>query len=86
MINLKKPRFWDLRKPNIYAYLLYPFTIFVYLLNFFKKKQGIYKTKIKTICIGNIYLGGTGKTTLSIKINNILEKKKNKVLLYKKIL
>ncbi len=84
MINLKKPRFWDLRKPNIYAYLLYPFTIFVYLLNFFKKKQGIYKTKIKTICIGNIYLGGTGKTTLSIKINNILEKKKIKSCFIKK--
>ena len=28
---------------------------------------------IKTICIGNIYLGGTGKTTLAIKINNVLK-------------
>ena len=30
---------------------------------------------IKTICIGNIYLGGTGKTSLSLKINKILKDK-----------
>ena len=24
--------------------------------------------KIKTICVGNIYIGGTGKTSLSLKI------------------
>ena len=31
--------------------------------------------KIKTICVGNIYIGGTGKTSLCIKINEILNKK-----------
>ncbi len=33
------------------------------------------KFKVKTICVGNIYLGGTGKTPLVIKINSILKKK-----------
>ena len=52
---------------------------------FFKKKKKIkLKFKIKTICVGNIYIGGTGKTSLSIKINKILNKKiLNHVLLKK---
>ena len=29
----KKPKFWDLKKPNFLAYLLYPFTIFVKINN-----------------------------------------------------
>ena len=33
---------------------------------------------IKTICVGNIYLGGTGKTSLCLKINKILNEKKSK--------
>lgn len=36
------------------------------------------------ICIGNIYLGGTGKTPLSILINNELEKLKKKSVIIKK--
>ena len=82
MMNLKKPKFWEREDPNLYAYMLYPLTIFIYLINFIKRKQTGIKTKIKTICLGNIYLGGTGKTTLSIKINEILKKKKYKILLH----
>ena len=39
---------------------------------------------IKTICIGNIYLGGTGKTTLAIKINNALKNMGKKSCFVKK--
>jgi tetraacyldisaccharide 4'-kinase len=39
---------------------------------------------IKTICIGNIYLGGTGKTSLAIKLHKILSKKNLKVCFVKK--
>ena len=39
----KKPKFWDLKKPNILAYLLFPLTVVIYinniLLNFSKKKN-----------------------------------------------
>ena len=42
------------------------------------------KFNIKTICIGNIYLGGTGKTSLCIKINQILKKKNIKSCFVKK--
>ena len=74
-MNFKKPIFWDLKKPNIFSYLLLPFTIPVMINNFFLNIQKKYKfSKIKTVCVGNIYLGGTGKTPLTIKLFNIIKK------------
>ena len=72
---LKKPKFWDFKKPNFFAYLLYPFTIFVEINNIIsnvipKKKF----TEIKTICVGNLYIGGTGKTPTSLFLYNLLKK------------
>ena len=83
-MNLKKPKFWDYKKPNIYAYLLSPLAFIVKIINFIKKNSNKKKTKIKTICVGNFYVGGTGKTSLSIKINEILNKKKIKSCIVKK--
>ena len=72
---LKKPKFWDYKKPNVLAYLLFPIATLIQIFAFFQKKSKKKKFNIKTICIGNIYVGGTGKTSLSIKINKILNKK-----------
>ena len=83
-MNLKKPKFWDYNKPNIYSYLLIPIAKFLQLISNLKKKSNPKKFKIKTICIGNIYLGGTGKTSLAIKINKILNKKNIKSCFIKK--
>ena len=83
-MNLKKPRFWENEKPNLLAYILLPFAKLIQLLHFLKSKQKKNKFKIKTICIGNIYLGGTGKTSLSVEIKNILEKKNIKTCFVKK--
>ena len=83
-MNLKKPKFWDYKKPNIYAYLLLPIALLIKILNLFKIKSKTKKFKIKTICVGNIYVGGTGKTSLSIKINEILNKKKIRSCFIKK--
>ena len=84
-MSLKKPSFWDLPKPSLVSYLLIPFTLPIVLRNFlfqFLKKEK--SSNIKTICVGNIYLGGTGKTPLSIKIYEILKKLNNKVATVKK--
>ena len=83
-MNLKKPKFWDYKKPNILAYLLLPISYLLKLIRLFRNKSKIKKSKIKTICIGNIYLGGTGKTSLCIKINEILTEKKIKTCFVKK--
>ena len=84
-MKLKKPKFWDYKKPNIYAYLLYPIALLIKILNSVKAKlKSKEKTKIKTICVGNVYLGGTGKTSLTLKLNEIFNKKKIKTCLIKK--
>jgi len=83
-MNLKKPKFWDQKKPNILAYLLLPVSYLFQLLKLFKIKTQLKNSNIKTIVIGNIYLGGTGKTSLSIKINEILIKRKIKACFVKK--
>jgi len=83
-MNLKKPKFWDYKKPNIFAYFLLPITYFIKLINLIKKKEKRIKFKIKTICVGNIYIGGTGKTSLSIKLNQILTKNNYKSCYIKK--
>ena len=83
-MKLKKPKFWDYKKPNLYSYLLLPFSIILSLLTKIRSKQRLKSSDIKTICIGNIYVGGTGKTSLAIKIKEILEKKDIKVSFIKK--
>ena len=80
-----KPKFWDIKEPNIYAYILYPFTLIIRLSNFFSHFTNKTKLKeLKTICIGNIYLGGTGKTPAVIKLFEIIKRLKLDVVTAKK--
>ena len=84
-MNFKKPLFWNLKKPNFFSYLLIPFTIPFVINNFLlkiKKKNKF--SKIKSICVGNIYLGGTGKTPLTIKLYEIIKKMDFNVITAKK--
>ncbi len=85
-MRFKKPKFWDYEKPNFFSYLLLPLSLILKILNYFKTliTPKTKKLNIKTICVGNFYLGGTGKTSLSIKINNILNEKKIKTCFIKK--
>ena len=83
-MKLKKPKFWDYEKPNLYATILNPLALFLQLLNSFKRKTNKQDLKIKTICFGNIYLGGTGKTSLCIALKNILDQRKIKSCFIKK--
>jgi len=84
-MNFKKPHFWNLKKPNLYSYLLTPFTIPIIINNFLSKIKKKNKfSKIKSICVGNIYLGGTGKTPLTIKLFKIIKEMGLKVVTAKK--
>ena len=74
-MNLKKPNFWDYKNPNIIAYFLYPFAILLQILKNINFRKKNYQNKIKTICIGNFYIGGTGKTSLAIKIKKLFDKR-----------
>ncbi len=83
-MNIKKPNFWDQKTPNIFAYLLLPIALIIKIFSYLKKKPNNKKMDIKTICVGNFYIGGTGKTSLCIKINKILKKKEIKSCFIKK--
>jgi len=83
-MKLKKPKFWDYKKPSFFSYLLLPFSIIVGLITKIKSKPEFSNSKIKTICVGNIYIGGTGKTSLAIKIKEILDKNNIKACFIKK--
>ena len=83
-MKLKKPKFWDYKKPSFFSYLLLPFSIIIGLIAKINSKPKYPNSKIKTICVGNIYIGGTGKTSLTIKIKEILDKNNIKACFIKK--
>ena len=67
------PKFWESRN-NILAILLRPISFLFYFLTALRKSFiNPRKFKIPIICVGNIYVGGTGKTPVSIMIANILK-------------
>ena len=80
-MQIKKPSYWN--EKNIISFTLYPFTLITYLINFIKSFSIKKKYYLKTICVGNIYVGGTGKTPLCIEINKILNKKFRTVFIKK---
>lgn len=82
-MQFKKPKFWE--EKNLIAYLLFPFSLITQLFVYLKKK--ILKPvvfNLPIICIGNIYIGGTGKTPLAIYLAKKLCKfEKNPAILRK---
>ena len=80
-MRLIKPKFWETK--NFISLTLYPLSIITFLINISKKYLIKKNFKIKTICIGNIFVGGTGKTSLAIEINDLLRKKFKTVFIKK---
>jgi len=80
-MRLIKPKFWETK--NFISLSLYPLSIITFLINISKKFLIKKNFKIKTICIGNIFVGGTGKTSLAIEINDLLRKKFKTVFIKK---
>ena len=80
-MKLIKPKFWETK--NFISFILYPLSTITYLINITKKFSIKKNFKIKTICVGNIFIGGTGKTSLAIKINELLRNKFKTVFIKK---
>ena len=83
-MNLNSTKFWQ--DKNFISFFLSPLSLVTHFVISIKKIFPKKKFKIKTICIGNIYLGGTGKTSLAIEIHNILKKKYKTVFIKKNYL
>ena len=81
---LLKPKFWD-KKVNLISIILFPFTvIFAFLIYIRKKIIKSIDFKIPIICVGNIYIGGTGKTPVSIFLANEIQKIGKKPVILRK--
>ena len=84
-MKLHKPKFWDNRDNiSIFSILLLPMSLVAIIKNYYedsKIKKNYYD--FRTICVGNIYIGGTGKTPL---VNNLAShfKKRFKTFIIKK--
>jgi tetraacyldisaccharide 4'-kinase len=65
-MKLNKPKYWD-SKNSFFSIFLFPISlIFLAFISIKKKITKSINFNIPIICIGNIYIGGTGKTPTSI--------------------
>ena len=73
-MNFKKPKFWDHSGLSFWSIILYPFSLLFLVtslvIRLLKTQK---KFPIPMICVGNIYLGGTGKTPLALEIFKIVK-------------
>jgi len=83
-MKLYKPKFWD-NKIGFLSIILFPLSlIFIFVTHLNRKisKRKVFKLPI--ICVGNIYLGGTGKTPTSIFLARELSKLGKKPVILRK--
>ena len=80
-----KPKFWDKNQISPFSILFFPISLLVKLTNYFKRSL-IKKNNcsIPVICVGNIYLGGTGKTPFCIELFSILKNLNKKTAFVRK--
>ena len=73
-MNFNKPKFWDHSNISFWSILLLPFSlVFLLTSSIIKILKTQKKFPIPVICIGNIYVGGTGKTPLTSEVFKILK-------------
>ena len=73
---IKAPEFWyknDLIA-KLKSFLLFPFSMIWILVSIIKKNfVKKYKSNLKVVCIGNLNVGGTGKTPFAIQTYKVLQ-------------
>jgi len=84
-MKILKPKFWDQNYYTLLSIFLFPFSL-LYKLIIFLRKLTITEKKlsIPVVCVGNIYIGGTGKTPISLKICKILKEFNQNPVIIKK--
>ena len=83
-MKINKPFFWSKPK-NFITLILLPITFLVFIFLFLKKIiNKAKKFNIPVLCVGNIYIGGTGKTPLSLLIAEELKSQGKKPVIVKK--
>tara|TARA_B100000686_G_C16743269_1_gene947914 strand:- start:327 stop:1259 length:933 start_codon:yes stop_codon:yes gene_type:complete len=84
-MKILKPKFWDQNYFTFLSILLFPISL-LYRFILFLRKLFVAEKKfaIPIICVGNIYIGGTGKTPISLKICKILKEFNQNPVIIKK--
>lgn len=80
----RKPQFWD-KKYSLLSFILYPLSLITQIIIFVKRiitKE--IQFDIPVVCIGNIYIGGTGKTPISIFLAKEITKLGKKPVILRK--
>lgn len=86
-MQFNKPLFWDSKKISFWSILLFPFSILYLIIVWIIRIPSIFKkynNACSIICVGNIYLGGTGKTPLTAEIFKFLKSQGKKPSFIKK--
>ena len=80
-----KPKFWDNIKISFYSIFLLPVSLLIQILNVLKRLMTkSRKYSIPIICVGNIYLGGTGKTPFCSQLFTIIKNLNKKPVFIRK--
>ncbi len=81
---ISTPKFWQ-KKYHLFTILLLPFSFIYYLITHLNKLNFFFynNSKIKVVCVGNLFLGGTGKTPLVKKLYDSLKNEKKCCILKK---
>ena len=74
---LSQPKFWKTR--NIISSILVPLSFIFRILTFIKKIQKPKELDIPIICVGNLTIGGEGKTPTVLSLTKILKKNGRKI-------
>ena len=81
---LTKPKFWS-QKINFLTIFLLPLSlIFIFIIFLKKKFTKSLRFKIPLICVGNIFLGGTGKTPISVFLAKEISKLGKKTVILRR--
>ena len=83
-MKIYKPKFWD-NKIGLYSIFLLPLSLIINFFIFIKKKiTDVLIFNIPIICVGNIYIGGTGKTPTVILLHKLLSDLNKKPVIIRK--
>ena len=73
------PKFWYV-KHHIFSILLSPISLFYNIIHkIYYKLSSEKKISIPTICVGNLVIGGAGKTPVVIELRKLLSKNYNSI-------